>query len=359
MRAVLYKAVPWRKEEVTLALESGVDGLIVPDEQAEATRALARCSVIPARQTVFVRLDKKADEERAAALARESGAASGAPLVVLERGWEIIPLENLLAATPRIAVEAAGREEALLAAGVLERGVDTVVVPPEGLSALKDIVAALKYSPPDQPLAAAVITRIAPAGMGHRVCVDTTSLLRSGQGMLVGNSAAFTFLVNAETERNEYVAARPFRVNAGGVHAYARMPEDRTAYLEELRAGSEVLIVDHTGACGIATVGRVKVERRPMLLLEAEIRAPETKGRSAQNAGQAPDRTAGQGAGQPAGNAVRGTVFLQNAETIRLVTPGGVPVSVVNLREGDTVLCRADAAGRHFGMRITEDIQEI
>ena len=29
------------------------------------------------------------------------------------------------------------------------------------------------------------------------------------------------------------------------------------------------------------------------------------------------------------------------------------------LKPGDTVLCRLDEAGRHFGMRIREDIREI
>ena len=53
-----------------------------------------------------------------------------------------------------------------------------------------------------------------------------------------------------------------------------------------------------------------------------------------------------------------GAVFLQNAETIRLTAPDGTPVSVVKLRPGDRVLCRIDEAGRHFGMRIKEDIQE-
>ena len=56
--------------------------------------------------------------------------------------------------------------------------------------------------------------------------------------MLVGNSSAFTFLVHAETESNPYVAARPFRVNAGAVHAYCVRPGDRTSYLEELAASS-------------------------------------------------------------------------------------------------------------------------
>ncbi|NPC11864.1 3-dehydroquinate synthase II, partial [Shigella sonnei] len=49
---------------------------------------------------------------------------------------------------------------------------------------------------------------------------------------------------------------------------------------------------------------------------------------------------------------------VQNAETIRLLTPEGRPVSVVSLKEGDEVLCRTEQGGRHFGMRITENIEE-
>jgi 3-dehydroquinate synthase II len=194
---------------------------------------------------------------------------------------------------------------------------------------MKEIVAALKYTQAAQELVPATITGVRHTGLGHRVCVDSLSVLRRGQGLLVGNSSAFTFLVHAETEHNEYVAARPFRVNAGAVHAYVIMPGDRTSYLEELRAGDEALIVSATGESRLATIGRVKVEARPMLLIEAEAN------------------------GQP------GAVFLQNAETIRLVTPQGAPVSVVDLKQGDQVLCRIDQAGRHFGMRINEDITEV
>ena len=162
---------------------------------------------------------------------------------------------------------------------------------------------------------------------------DTLSLLKRGQGMLVGNSSAFTFLVHAETEHNEYVAARPFRVNAGAVHAYARLPHDKTCYLGELTAGQEVLIVGADGQTTVATLGRVKIEVRPMLLIEAEVRGPQ--------------------------GTQRGAVFLQNAETIRLTAPDGTPLSVVSLKPGDTVLCRTDEAGRHFGMRIQEEIREV
>ena len=336
MRRILFKALPYVKEEVTLALESGVDGLIVPDDKVDSAKSLARVEVYPESRVRFIALAAKQDEEEASRLCeRVEAGGSGAPAIVaLCPGWEIIPLENLLASSPVIAVEAADREEALLAAGVLEHGARTIILASSLLPEIKTVVETLKYSPPPLPLEAARITRISPAGMGHRVCVDTTSLLRTGQGMLVGNSAAFTFLVNAETESNEYVASRPFRINAGGVHAYALLPGDRTSYLEELAAGKETLIVSHSGESAVATVGRVKVERRPMLLVEAEIPAPD--GNSCQN----------------------GSIFLQNAETIRLVRPGGEPVSVVNLKEGDMVLCRGDIAGRHFGMRISEEIIE-
>ena len=82
-----------------------------------------------------------------------------------------------------------------------------------------------------------------------------------------------------------------------------------------------------------ATIGRIKTEVRPMLMITAQMETPEGT------------RT--------------GSVFLQNAETIRLVRPDGTPVSVVALRPGDEVICRADVAGRHFGMRIQENIREI
>ena len=89
-----------------------------------------------------------------------------------------------------------------------------------------------------------------------------------------------------------------------------------------------MLVVDSEGRTHVATAGRVKVEVRPMLLIEAKA------------------------------GGKNGTIFLQNAETIRLTAPDGTPVSVVALKPGDKVLCRLDEAGRHFGMRIREDIQE-
>jgi 3-dehydroquinate synthase II len=322
MPVVLFKSLPFRKEDVTLALESGVDGIVTPREQLTRIERLACCTLIAEEDLPSLALQSKEDESLAL-LRMKAGER-----IVLSRGWEIIPVENLLAQSDAVTVEAGDMDEALLAAGILERGVHTIVLLPSALPRIKDIVAALKYTQAPQELVPATITGIRHAGLGHRVCVDSLSILQRGQGLLVGNSSAFTFLVHAETEHNEYVAARPFRINAGAVHAYVIMPGDRTRYLEELRAGDEALVVNAAGESRLATVGRVKVEARPMLLIEAEA------------------------------NGWNGAVFLQNAETIRLVTPQGVPVSVVDLQQGDQVLCRLDQAGRHFGMRINEDITE-
>lgn len=319
---IYFKSVPFSKSDVTLALESGVDGVIVPEDKAEAVSHLSRTAVIADKDMPPRSMSAKADEE---AIRDELLAGKKA---VLARGWEIIPVENLLAQCPNVIAEAGNLDEAMLAAGILQRGVQGIVVLPEAIGELKEIVSRCKVSREHEDLKEAVITRVAPAGLGHRVCIDTMSMLHRGQGMLVGNSSAFTFLVHAETEHNEYVASRPFRVNAGAVHAYIRLPEDTTTYLSEVAAGREMLVVDHTGSTMLATAGRVKIEVRPMLLVEAVC------------------------------GDKKGAVFLQNAETIRLTSPEGTPISVVNLKAGDKVLCRTDEAGRHFGMRIKEDIQE-
>ncbi len=323
MPSVWFKSTPMCKEDITLALEAGVDGLIVPKEHVANVAQLARCAVCAAEDMPSVLLENKEDEE-AFVIKMQQGQQQ-----VLAIGWEIIPVENILAQCDFVAAEVRNLDEARLAAGILERGVHQVVVLPEGLMQLKSIIHELKTAQGSIALQEAIVTKVQNVGLGHRVCVDTLSLLQRGQGMLVGNSSAFTFLVHAETEHNAYVASRPFRVNAGAVHAYAHRPNDITSYLGELHSGEEVLIVSADGTSSIATIGRVKVEVRPMLLIEAKM-----------------------------GDTL-GTVFLQNAETICVTRPDGSPISVVALQAGDTILCHSDTAGRHFGMRIDEEIKEI
>jgi len=152
--------------------------------------------------------------------------------------------------------------------------------------------------------------------------------MNPGEGMLVGNSSNALFLVHAESVSNPYVSPRPFRVNAGAVHAYTRVTGGKTRYLSELSAGDKVMLVDYKGKTTEGIVGRLKIEKRPLMLVTAEVDGKEIN------------------------------TILQNAETIRLTTPKGEPVSIVTLKSGDEVLVAIESGGRHFGMKIEETITE-
>jgi 3-dehydroquinate synthase II len=112
------------------------------------------------------------------------------------------------------------------------------------------------------------------------------------------------------------------------VHAYTRVPGGKTRYLSELCAGDPVQIVDHEGNTTTAVVGRLKIEKRPLMLITAAV-----NGRVL-------------------------TTLVQNAETIRLTRSDGEPVSVVHLAPGDRVLVAIEQGGRHFGYAIQETITE-
>lgn len=274
----------------------------------------------------YVRIEDRADE------ARVRGLKGKAELVVVEpRNWKIIPLENLVAALggkTRLIAVARDAKEAKLFFETLERGVDGVVVEPRTAKDLDALSALLQPPAPALNLVTATITKVETLGMGERVCVDTANVFRPGEGLLVGSTSHGFFLVSAECFETEYVAARPFRVNAGAVHSYV-WNGDRTKYLSEVRAGVGLEAVDAKGARRPVVVGRAKVETRPLVLVEAEA------------------------------NGVRANVILQNAETIRLVQPSGRTKSVTRLKVGDRVLLHPETGARHFGMKIEERIQEL
>lgn len=262
-----------------------------------------------------------------------SAVEAGAKEVLVEASdWRIIPLENLIASLQGrgVALMAAasdhGEVEAL--AGVLERGVDGIVLRTRNVEDLAIAVDALSRPGPIA-LAHARVKSVEVVGMGDRVCVDTANILSVGEGALVGNSAGMLFLVHGETLETGYVSARPFRVNAGGVHAYILLPDGRTKYLSEVSAGDRVATVDWRGNARRSIVGRAKIERRPMALVRAESESAE------------------------------GSILLQYAETIRLVRPDGTAVAVTDLEPGEEVLVHVDQrGGRHFGMAVDEFVVE-
>jgi 3-dehydroquinate synthase II len=324
------RVIPWDKEVAVAALESGVAALWVPDGCAEAARELGRvvvaCAEGDLREGVdfrVTRMEGRQDEARVAA------SPSDAAWVVFPREREIIPLENLVAWGRTVLVATSTPQDAALYRGVLEKGVYGLVLTSSDPAGMRALAGSAQARAEDVPLVAARVRSVVPLGMGDRVCVDTCTWIEGSRGMLVGNSSAGLFLVCAENVPNPYVLPRPFRVNAGAVHSYCRVPGGRTAYLSELSAGNGVLLVDGDGKGEIAYVGRVKVERRPLVLLTAVA---------------------------PSGD--EHSIVLQNAETIRLVGTGGANPSISRIAPGDQVLLTEEAAGRHFGVAVEETIRE-
>lgn len=331
MAPVLWaRVVPWDKEIAVAALESGVETLWIPDGCAGRAQELGRvrtaCAEGDFREGRDFRVTGMEGKQDETAILSSPGETMW---VVFPRDREVIPLENLVAWRRKILVAARTPEEVALYRGILERGVHGVVLVADSSAGMRLLASAARMEPEKTALVEGIVAEILPLGIGDRVCVDTCTLIEGNRGMLVGNSSAGMFLVCAENIPNPYVLPRPFRVNAGGVHSYCRLPGGRTAYLSELATGSEVLLVGETGEGETASVGRVKVERRPLLLVRAKT---------------------------PSG--VVHSVILQNAETIRLVGPGGAAVSVAKLAEGDAVLLAEEAAGRHFGVAVEETIRE-
>ncbi|HIQ32332.1 MAG TPA: 3-dehydroquinate synthase II [Methanothermococcus okinawensis] len=345
-----------RKEIVKDALESSIPGVFVPREDIERVRELGNIKVISKDLDADIVVIEKGEDLEILRKAKELGKETGIYIpieskedeeyalevskypfldyiIVEGRDWTIIPLENLIAALEgsnvKIVAVVEDVEEGRTAYEILEKGVDGTLLRPKDTNEIKRFSKLIEEMNAERvKLDYAIVRKVEPVGSGDRVCVDTCSMMEEGEGMLVGSYSRGLFLVHGETVENPYVATRPFRVNAGPVHAYILCPGNRTKYLSELKAGDKVLIVNKDGRAREAVVGRVKIERRPLILVEAEYK----------------------------GDILR--TILQNAETIRLVGEDGKPISVVDLKEGDKVLVKFDENARHFGMAIKETIIE-
>ena len=329
MKKVWVKSIPWNQEIALAAVESGADGLWIPPGMSSEVRKMGLISTIAedgdfmlGRDVVEKEIREKKDEEEIITLSLSK------KVVVRDGDWKIIPLENLLSRTKNLFVEIGELQDGRTALSILEKGVDGVVVNNPDPNAVRHIIRMLKQESEKFELIPAKIKRIVPLGLGDRVCVDTCSSMIVGEGMLVGNSSQALFLVHSESVENPFVNTRPFRVNAGPVHSYIRLADGQTKYLSEIQSGDRVLIVNFEGKSYPAVVGRAKVEKRPLALVEAEERGQSL------------------------------SVILQNAETIRLTQLDGKGVSLVDLKEGSEVLVYREGSARHFGVKIDETIIE-
>ncbi len=273
---------------------------------------------------VRVSIRGKMDENTAV-----TAAEKGADYIIINcLDWRVIPLENLIAKTrgkSKLIAEVTNAQDAQLVLQTLELGTDGVLLTTSDPQEITRTATIIKQQVPKLTLVTSRIVAVKPIGTGARVCVDTCDLMVPGEGIIVGSQSAGLFLVEAEVHENPYVASRPFRVNAGSLSMYTLGSLENTRYLSELKAGDEVIIVNREGKTRKTNVGRVKIEYRPLILVEADAEGKKIK------------------------------TILQNAETIRLVTPKG-STPVTELKTGDEVMVHLAAkGGRHFGVSVTEE----
>jgi len=293
---------------------------VLPTFDQDKVDALKR-----AGRTVAVKVTIRGKNDEEAAI--KAAELSSDYIVINCPDWKIIPLENLIAKTrgkSKLLAEVSSAKEAKLALETLELGVDGVILKTSNSDELVETAVIAKKKAPKVDLAVSKVVELKEIGTGARVCVDTCDLMKAGEGVLVGCQSSGLFLIQAEVHESPYVETRPFRVNAGPISLYTLSSPSRTRYLSELKAGDEVLVVDREGKTRLTNVARVKIEWRPMVLVEAEYNGKRIK------------------------------TIVQNAETVRLVTPDGSK-SVAELETGDKILAHVTEGGRHFGTLVKEE----
>lgn len=263
--------------------------------------------------------------------------------ILLEFGeWKMIPIENIIAACDggptKVAARISSAEQVLGAAFALQIGVDALLVDEKTLpTALiaksqrgeKTVENFSENITQEMALSKLEVIEVREGGVGDRVCVDLTSMLELGEGMIVGSSSNSMILVHGETVESEFVPIRPFRVNAGAAHSYIMMADGTTSYLSELKMGDEVMVANSDGISRSCMVGRVKIEKRPFILFRWK---------------NENDNEAG--------------VLLQQAETVRLISESRELVSITELVPGTLLLGWTGGAGRHVGQTISAEVEE-
>jgi 3-amino-4-hydroxybenzoic acid synthase len=243
-----------------------------------------------------------------------------------------IPLEIVLAAAAggsgTVITRATDLEEATVIFGVLEQGSGVLLAPREVGDATA-LVAAAGASRGQIDLVELIVTKVARVGMGERACVDTCTYFNPDEGILVGSHSKGMVLCVSETHPLPYMPTRPFRVNAGAIMSYTLISDRRTNYLSELEAGKRVLAVDTAGRTREVTVGRVKIETRPLLSIDAV---------------------------GPSGQGVN--LILQDDWHVRVLGPGSAVLNSTELKPGDRVLGHIPTEDRHVGYPINEFCRE-
>ena len=244
-----------------------------------------------------------------------------------------IPLEIVIAAAAgadgTIVTVARDVQEAEIIFGVLELGSDGVLMAGRTVGDATALRQAAAEQNGEISLVELEVTRTRHVGMGERACVDTCTYFNQDEGILVGSHSKGMILCVSETHPLPYMPTRPFRVNAGAIHSYTVAHNGRTRYLSELESGGKVLAVDVKGRTRVVTVGRVKIETRPLISIDAVA---------------------------PNGQTVN--LILQDDWHVRVLGLGATVLNSTELKPGDRVLGHLPTADRHVGYPIDEYCRE-
>lgn len=222
-------------------------------------------------------------------------------------------------------------DDAIVSYGVMEYGAEGVIFSPRDHGVMSEFLARMSQAQSYANLNIQVGTVIdsRPVGMGYRACIDAATLFEPDEGMLVGSTSQGGVLCCPEVYFLPYMELRPFRVNAGAVHSYVFNTDNRTDYMSELKAGSPIMIVNSKGRVRRAAVGRMKIEQRPLRLIEVEFPGKE-----------------------------RVNVLMQDDWHVRIFSDAAKPLNISELKPGDKVLGYVTEPGRHVGIKINESIIE-
>jgi len=174
MKQIWVKVIPWKKKLVTTALENGADALVLAEGDSEKAKKLGRIPTVApdgdlkwGEDVVEVTIRGSEDEKEVVRLAQTR------KVVATTTDWTVIPLENIVAQTNNVLVETSNLEDARTALGVLEKGVDGVVINVSEPAELKKILTSLRETGGEAPLTIGEVVSIKTLGMGDRVCIDT------------------------------------------------------------------------------------------------------------------------------------------------------------------------------------------
>lgn len=244
-----------------------------------------------------------------------------------------IPLELVIARLQNtkttLLKKVTNASDAEIAFGVMEHGSDGIMIETNVLGEVVMLQKVInKFNAQNISIVPGKVKEIQHIGMGHRACIDTTSLLKPNEGMIVGSLSQGGILVSSETHFLPYMNLRPFRVNAGAVHSYVWCPNNTTEYMTDLKSGSKVLAVDNTGTTREVSVGRIKTEVRPLLKITVEV------------------------------NDIEISTIVQDDWHIRVLGVNGEPYNASSLTPGTILATYVCDPGRHVGIKIDESILE-